>query len=101
MFLKMSVEAKYIANLFGPFYSRTKTKSVRYDLDTNSPTIKDLINKLIEEYPTTEEFFFDGENLAENTMIVINGDIVSGNEWMDTKITPEDRISFFQGQHGG
>ncbi len=97
----MSVKAKFVANLFGPFYSRTKSKSVEYQLDSGTATIKDLVAKIIEQYPTIKEFIYDGDHLAENTMIVMNGDIVGGESWFDTKITPEDRISFFQGQHGG
>lgn len=97
----MSVTAKYVANLFGPFYSRTNSKSVEYQLLSESATIKDLVEKIIEQFPTIRDFIYDGDDLAENTMIVMNGDIVGGENWFETKITPEDRISFFQGQHGG
>lgn len=90
-----------VANLFGPFYSRTQTKCVKYNVETLTPTIRDLVEKIIEQFPHIKEFIFDGENLAENTMIVKNGDIIGGDDWLNIKISPEDRISFFQGQHGG
>ena len=66
----MSVKAKFVANLFGPFYSRTNSKSVEYQLESESTTIKDLVEKIIEQYPAIKEFIFDGDELAENTMIV-------------------------------
>jgi molybdopterin converting factor small subunit len=97
----MTSEAAIVANLFGPFYSRTRTKSVKYIISKDTPTIRDLVEKIIQQFPNIEEFIFDGTELAENTMIVKNGDIIGGDHWLDEKISPNDRISFFQGQHGG
>ncbi|MHA1613158.1 MAG: MoaD/ThiS family protein [Promethearchaeota archaeon] len=88
-------------NLFGPFYSLTRTKSVELTFDHDSPTVKEMLLKLVERYPKMEEYIFEDGRLAEFTTIVINGDLVSDQEWDDIHIKPEDRVSLFKGQHGG
>ncbi len=97
----MTINNIYTANLYGPFYSKTKIKSVTCHLTAENSTIEELINKLLEQFPEIWDFIYEGTELAENTMIVLNGDIIGGDNWKDTFILPNDRISFFQGQHGG
>ncbi|MHA1584906.1 MAG: MoaD/ThiS family protein [Promethearchaeota archaeon] len=97
----MSTESVIVANLYGPFYSITGKMKHSYSFDKNSITIEELIEKVLNENPKIRELLFEDGELAENSMIVINGEIVGGEGWQHTKIHPEDRISFFQGQHGG
>jgi sulfur carrier protein ThiS len=88
-------------NLFGPFYSMTRKKSVELTFDQPSPTVKELLQKIVEAFPKLDELIFEDGQLAEFTTIVINGDLVSDEEWEDIHVSPTDRISLFKGQHGG
>jgi len=90
------------ANLYGPFYSQTEAMKHQFEIKkTNDVTLQDLIESILKKFPNVEELIFEGNSLAENCMIVVNGEIVGENEWRTLLISPTDRISFFQGQHGG
>ena len=68
---------------------------------TDTITLQDLIEIILDTFPNVRDLMFEGNSLAENCMIVVNGDIVGDREWQTLPITSTDRISFFQGQHGG
>lgn len=93
--------AVYKTNLFGPFYSLTRKKSVEFSFEGEKPTVKQMLQKIVEIYPKLEEYIFEEGHLAEFTTIVINGDLISDEEWDSVHISPDDRISLFKGQHGG
>lgn len=89
------------ANLYGPFYSQTNAMKHQFEITKDVITLQDLIEIILKTYPNVRDLIFEGESLAENCMIVVNGEIVGDSEWRSLKISPADRISFFQGQHGG
>ena len=91
------------ANLYGPFYSQTEAMKHQFEITKTKDaiTLQDLIDSILKKFPNVKDLIFEGDSLAENCMIVVNGEIVGENEWRTLKITSTDRISFFQGQHGG
>ncbi|RLI66567.1 MAG: hypothetical protein DRO88_01510 [Promethearchaeia archaeon] len=92
---------EFTVNLYGPFYSLTRKKKVTFTNDHQLPTVKEMLQKVVSIYPKLEEYIFEDDHLAEFTTIVINGDLISEEEWEKVRIHPEDRISLFKGQHGG
>ncbi|WP_457558679.1 MoaD/ThiS family protein [Candidatus Harpocratesius sp.] len=92
---------EFTVKLYGPFYSMTRKKSVSFTSDHNLPTVKEMLQKVVEIFPKLKEYIFEDDHLAEFTTIVINGELISENEWNTVHIHPEDRISLFKGQHGG
>lgn len=96
-----SSSPEFTVNLYGPFYSLTRKKKVTFTNDHQLPTVKEMLQKVVSIHPKLEEYIFDNGHLAEYTTIVINGDLISEEEWEKVRIHPEDRISLFKGQHGG
>ena len=102
----MSAESEELNNtfkalFFGPFWAITKKKEILYSIEGNSHTIHQLILKIITDFPKLEEYFFEGDNIADNTSIIINGEDIRGGVGLDTIISPNDRITFFKAAGGG
>ena len=102
----MSAESEELNNIFkalffGPFWAITKKKEIHYSLEENSHTIHQLILKIITDFPKLEEYFFEGDIIADNTSIIINGEDIRGGVGLDTIISPNDRITFFKAAGGG
>ena len=102
----MSTESEELNNIFkalffGPFWAITKKKEIHYSLEENSHTIHQLILKIITDFPKLEEYFFEGDIIADNTSIIINGEDIRGGVGLDTIISPNDRITFFKAAGGG
>ena len=91
----------YKALFFGPFWAITKKKEIQYSIEGNSHTIHQLILKIITDFPKLEEYFFEEDNIADNTSIIINGEDIRGGVGLDTIISPNDRITFFKAAGGG
>jgi len=91
----------YKALFFGPFWAITNKKVIHYSLEGNSHTIHQLIKKIIKDFPKLDEYFFEKDNIAENTSIIINGEDIRGGVGLDTIISPNDRITFFKAAGGG
>ena len=91
----------YKALFFGPFWAITNKKEIHYSLEGNSHTIHQLILKIIKEFPKLDEYFFEDDNIAENTSIIINGEDIRGGVGLDTIIPPNDRITLFKAAGGG
>jgi molybdopterin converting factor small subunit len=94
-------QAVYKALFFGPFRVIVQLKEKEYVLDAETPTIHDLLKKIITDYPQLEEYFFQENQISENTSIIINGEDVRGGDGLKTVIKPEDRITFFKAAGGG
>ena len=102
----MSTESEELKNtfkalFFGPFWAITNKKEIHYNLEGNSPTIHQLILKIVTDFPKLEEYFFEEDNIADNTSIIINGEDIRGGVGLDTIISPNDRITFFKAAGGG
>ena len=102
----MSAESEELNNtfkalFFGPFWAITKKKEIHYRLEGNSHSIHQLIKKIIIDFPLLDEYFFEEDNIADNTSIIINGEDIRGGVGLDTIISPSDRITFFKAAGGG
>jgi molybdopterin converting factor small subunit len=94
--------ATFKALFFGPFRMITKEKEIAYEIDRKDPTINDLLDQIVMEFPKLKEYFFDNSGqLSDNTSIIINGEDVRGQQGLQTKIVPTDRITFFKAAGGG
>jgi molybdopterin converting factor small subunit len=96
------MSANFKALFFGPFRMITTQKEIEYALSTSDPTIHELVTKIVHDFPKLSEYFFDKNGqLSENTSIIINGEDIRGLTGLETKIKPEDRITFFKAAGGG
>lgn len=91
----------YNALFFGPFWAITHKKEIPYKLEGNSHSIHQLIDKIIEDFPKLEEYFFEEEEISDNTSIIINGEDVRGGKGLHTILSSDDRITFFKAAGGG
>lgn len=91
----------YKALFFGPFRMIVQLKEKEYTFPAKNPTIHDMVNQIIQEFPKMKEYIFEGDQISENTSIIINGEDVRGGEGLKTVIHPEDRITFFKAAGGG
>ena len=87
---------------FGPFRTITKAKELKYELSKENPTVTDLVERIVVDFPELKEYFFDDAGSMENsTAIIINGEDIRGTNGYNTKILPTDRITFFKAAGGG
>ncbi|SRR6056297_800066 len=99
--MTVSTQDLYTARYFGPFRIATELKQEQFDMELNEPTIRDLIDNIIQKHPELESSFFVNGKLNNNVNIVINGEDVRSKQELSTKISPHDRITFFKGVGGG
>ncbi|MHA1719123.1 MAG: MoaD/ThiS family protein [Promethearchaeota archaeon] len=94
-------KSTYKAIFFGPFWAITNKKEILYEIEGRNHTIHQMILQIIKDFPKLEEYFFEGDNIADNTSIIINGEDVRGGDGLNTIISPDDRITFFKAAGGG
>ena len=92
---------EFKALMFGPFREAVKQKELVYTFAKPNPTVRDLLDRLVRDYPHLSEYLYEGQELSENTNIIINGEDVRGLGGFDLEIHPEDRITFFKAAGGG
>lgn len=92
----------YTGLFFGPFRMITKAKELKYELSKEKPTVNDLVERIVVDFPELKEYFYDNSGSTENsTAIIINGEDIRGSNGFDTIILPTDRITFFKAAGGG
>ena len=68
-----------------------------------STSLKELLSKLGQEFPSLEKTFTDQQlnDSRSNTLILVNGKEISVLSGLETKLNDEDEIVFVPVVHGG
>jgi sulfur-carrier protein len=68
-----------------------------------SESLKELLMKLSQEFPSLEKIFIDQQLIdsRSNTLILVNGREISVLSGLDTKLNEGDEIVFIPVVHGG
>lgn len=84
--------------LLGPFRDLANT----YEIEIDCVDLEDLIRRLIEKYgqPFEEKIIENGQ-LNKNSIIVVNGRIVTNTNELRKKLKKEDQVTFLTMTVGG
>ena len=96
-----SINQPFKALFFGPFRVVTKAKEIEYALKSDLPLVRDLLKEIVSQFPKLQEYIYEGDDLSDNTSIIINGEDIKGGDGIQTVISPDDRITFFKAAGGG
>jgi len=80
---------------------REKVNGLKYVEMENVNTLRDVLTKLDEMFPNLKEEIWDGENLNEEYLIMINGRNIAFLGGVDAKLSDGDEVSMFPPAAGG
>ncbi|PTD94803.1 molybdopterin synthase sulfur carrier subunit [archaeon SCG-AAA382B04] len=92
----MNVKIKYFAN----FREITGKSEEQMEIQKNS-TIKNVLDKVIEEHPDLEQEIFEDNELSDYVNILVDRRNILDRNGLDTKISSNDTIAIFPPISGG
>ena len=83
---------KIHVQLFGKLGARLGSE-IELEILGNEPTIRDVINILIQKDPNLKSLLLDHEKLHQATILLVNGHVVNrSTTGVDTILTSKDRV---------
>jgi MoaD family protein len=67
----------------------------------NALTVREVINKLADEYPAMKELFFKNEVLQDYVQIMVSGKHIRSLKGLDTELERDDVVAIFPPVSGG
>ncbi|GFO95864.1 molybdopterin synthase subunit MoaD [groundwater metagenome] len=88
---------KIRVKLFANLREFTGTK----ELEVDSGTVRDVLQKLSEKFPGFEKMIFDGEKIKPYVNVFLNGKNVLDPGGIETELRTNDEIAIFPPVSGG
>jgi molybdopterin synthase sulfur carrier subunit len=83
------------------FFANIREFTGTKELEVDSGTVRDVLQKICKKFPGFEELIFDGEKINPYLNIFLNGNNVLDNGGLETILKKDDEIAIFPPVSGG